>query len=82
MIPRPPMNEARRIVESAAHEHRLPVAELIGPGQDRHLCRVRAGAMAQLRRQGCFVEMIGELVGRHHSTVIYWLRRVDDYATR
>ena len=50
---------------------------LYGRSRNRELVYRRAYIMAKLRQIGCTFEMIGELFGKDHSTVVYAVKNHD-----
>lgn len=59
----------------AAHRHETTVRAVIGRSTRKAACEARHEAWAQLRGHGYSLPGIGRAVNRHHTAILYGLRR-------
>lgn len=68
---RPLPTRMRLIAQAVAEKHGVGVPDLFGPVRFGRIARARQEAMYEVRRQtGWSYPRIGQLFGRHHSTVM------------
>lgn len=65
----------RAALEAAAERYSVTIAQILGPSQQPHLVAPRCEVSAYLRyTQRWSFPRIGRLLGRHHSSIIYYLQ--------
>ena len=67
----------RRIIEAAAHEYGLTVEDILGDSRRRQIVAARWEAARRLREAGLSYPHIGELLNRHHTTVMHAVRSLE-----
>lgn len=58
-----------------AEEYLVKLSELLSSSREEEVVEARAELMRRLRTTGLSMARIGQLVGRHHSTVSHHLAR-------
>lgn len=70
--------DAGAIVEAVAEHYGINVASMQGSSRQRHVCEARHVAAWLLRLlTSLSLEQIGAQLGKHHSSVIYALERIE-----
>lgn len=72
---------ARQILREVAIEHRLNRDEILGRLRWPEFVAARIDVAHRLRERGYSMPRIGAVLGRHHSTIIYYFKR-DVHVTR
>jgi chromosomal replication initiator protein len=72
------MDRVSRILRGVAKEFDVPVVDLRGPSQERHIVRPRQIAYLRLRDEtNLSYPVIGRVMGdRHHTTVMHGIKAV------
>ena len=65
-------------IDRAAIATGVPVADLRGPSQTRHICWTRFAIMEAMRDRGMSTPAIGRLFDRDHTTVLNGLRKAEE----
>jgi chromosomal replication initiation ATPase DnaA len=63
------------VIRRHAYEHEVLVVDVLGTGRRRELVRARQAVALELRGSGYSLPEIGRHLGRHHTTILYLLRR-------
>lgn len=76
--PATPKRTPRRIIRDVASSYGLVPADLSGPGRSRFLSRARRHVIHELRGEYPELswEQIGNLLNKHHTSVLYLAGRV------
>jgi len=67
----------RQIVERVARSHGVEVADMLGERRSRWLTDARQEACWRLRCAGLPLTRIGEVMRRHHTTVLHAIRQAE-----
>lgn len=78
----PPRHSGVDIIETVARHAKCSVADMKAHGKNRRTLHARSAAATLLRAQGVSLPVIGRMLNRDHTTVIYSLRNFDRYAER
>lgn len=67
---------ASDVVAAVAHEHGVRISDIRGRKRDPFLVRLRVNIAKQLRGETWRMSFpeIGRVLGRHHTTIIHYLR--------
>lgn len=67
------------VLAAASHEFEIPIAQLRSSDRRQHIARARIGAIWCMRRvyPDLALVAIGELLHRHHTTVLYALGQAE-----
>lgn len=63
------------VIRRHAEEHDMRVIDVTGPNRGRRYARVRQAVALELRAHGYSLPEIGHHLKRHHTTILYLLRR-------
>ena len=66
--------DAASLIAATAAKHQITMRAMLGQGRSPILVNARADAAIQLRRRGWTYQGIGELFGKHHTTVMNWVQ--------
>lgn len=72
-----PRERTLAMIEGIALAHRVTVADIFGPSKNRYISKVRFRCYRALRSKGMSLPQIGEFMGRHHTTILEGLIRLE-----
>ena len=67
--------DCSRIVDGVLREYRMTRNDILSRRRDLRHCRARREIVKKLRRLDVPLKEIGHQIGRHHSTVLWYLGR-------
>ncbi|NML93781.1 helix-turn-helix domain-containing protein [Novosphingobium sp. TW-4] len=70
----------RMLIRAVAERFNVTEAEVLSAKRSSELIHARAIVAQELRRRGMSLALIGERLGRDHTTILNLLRRVQSYA--
>lgn len=70
------MSVIRAIIVDAARSFHVAPREIVGPGRTMRVCAARYAVMHKLNERGWSSVRIGQVLNRHHTTVLHGLGRL------